>query len=240
VLGAVGEEALAQFISPRVIRAAGPDILRGRLHYEMKRWRHADAHVDFDARTMSGLLGAARKRLAEYQQVATAAGDAGVPGRGGEKNARPRAYLLQVVQVADAGYEVARLIGWEVSVLQFGVSECAPMLGHEMEPPAGDVPDRLAGQDRAPVQNRAEALARGRRGGVVAGGVVPGPAWGGGGSTRVGDRLAAADDVLQATRGLVEEMGQCLDALRAFQPTLRAGGGGGVAQHPPFSLLTER
>ena len=230
VLSAVGEEALSEYIYLRTIKAAGPDVVRRRLHYERKRWATSDAAIDAVAQEMNRLRGVARARLAEYR---SSSGDDQAAARG-------VVYFQQASLIATAGLDIARLLGWEISVLQFGVSECA-RLEHDgrarLKRFLDGASSRIERKFKPVLSSAAATVAELQL--TMSLLLGPLPPTGGSGSlqTTIRGRTVAVREVLDSTQTLVDALGRSVDTLRVFDP---ARHGEGSPTQRAFSLLADR
>lgn len=241
VLGAVGESTLAEWLHLRTVDAAGPAVAARRFHYERRRWRASDGAARGLAGQVDRLVAAARARLAEYRTSAAAADDGTASVV--DQLVRRAAYLDQARLVANAGLDVARQAGWEVSSMQFSVSECA-----RLEPGrgrTGRVLQRELDRSGARVGRwfrpflalavAAVAEVQVDLNGLLGSGVQ--------GQQQmqqmqvIAARVAAAYQVLTSTQALVDELGHAVDELWAVRPD---GQGGTPAAQYTFTLLAER
>lgn len=110
----IGEPVLSEYLWHRTLDAAGPDVVRRRVHYERKRWRTADAALDEKAGELEQLRGVSVTRLAEYHDQ-----------NRDDHEDRLELYFEQARHIAAAGHELARIAGWEITALQYLVSEMA-------------------------------------------------------------------------------------------------------------------
>ncbi|KAI3394543.1 hypothetical protein diail_2592 [Diaporthe ilicicola] len=246
VLEASGEAALADWVVLRTVDAAGPRVARRRFNHERRRWRGSDTAARAMAAGMDSLATAARARLAEYR----AAADDGTA----MKAARRDLYHDQARLIAAAGLDIARQAGWEISSLQFSVSECA-----RLEPDRRTaVLRRYLDRSGARIErwfkpflgSAIAAVAEVRLELLVDTPFGPPPSAGGGHVVQqqheqqqqqhraITARIVAAHELLNSTQALVDELGKVVDVLRGSGP---AGQGGSAAAAPyTFTLLAER
>lgn len=232
VLHNTGESALADWLQVRTVDAAGPAVARNRFNYERRRWRVSDAAARAVAVGLDGLVTAARARLAEYRTAAAAADD--------DTAARRAAYLEQARLIADAGLDIARQAGWEVSSLQFSVSECARLepgrrrvLQREL-----DLSGARVGRWFKPFLSLAVAAVAEVQAELDAPLGPQQQQQQGQQEQVIRARVAAAHQVLVSTQALVDELGRVVDELRAVRPAGQPGGA--PATRYTFTMLAER
>lgn len=253
----VGEEVLSEYLYNCAIQAAGPDVLRRRVHYERKRWRTADAALDEKADEISQLRAVSQDRLADYQSREP----------GDQEDHLLGLYFDQARLITAAGLELARIAGWEISSLQYLVSEMARLkdedrdrvmgqlepararLEKKFKPVLGEATKtveavlqevRVLARSSSPEGSSSSSSAGSAHSGSPASTVVPAPA----APVRISaeersttvERVLAAYEVLNSTHTMAVRLAEVVDTIREYKTRPEAW----AAIHDNFNMLAER